>query len=106
MATKTWSVQVGLKLTNNGTKCDKINLFISSGTRQNIQIWDLQRLALTETSQEMAVKVWMLSYCFPMVYVVGGEEWKGFKIFNVTTGNKLRDIKVRLQPFWTSPESN
>ena len=71
-----------------------MNLFISSGTRQNIQIWDLQRLALTETSQEMAVKVWMLSYCFPFVYAVGGQDWKGFKMFNVTTGNKLRDIKV------------
>ena len=67
-----------------------------SGTRQNIQIWDLQKLALAETNQEMSVKVWMLSYCFPLVYVVGGEEWKGFKIFNITTGNKLRDIKVRL----------
>ena len=42
----------------------------------------------------MAVKVWMLSYCFPFVYAVGGQDWKGFKMFNVTTGNKLRDIKV------------
>ena len=67
-----------------------------SGTRQNIQIWDLQKLALTETNQEMSVKVWMLSYCFPWVYVVGGEDWKGFKMFNVTTGRKLRDVKVCL----------
>ena len=53
-------------------------------------------MTLAETNEEMFVKVWMLSYSFPFVYVVGGEDWKGFKMFNVTTGEKLRDIEVLL----------
>ena len=59
-------------------------------------MWDLQKMTLVETSQEMLVKVWMLSYFFPFVYVVGGDDWKGFKMFNVITGEKLRDIQVCL----------
>ena len=69
---------------------------------------------MAETTQEMSLKVWMLSYFFPFVYVVGGlvdiyrdktevmiltiigEDWEGFKMFNVRTGEKQRDLKVIL----------
>ena len=78
------------------THIDGDENWICSGTRRNIQMWDLQNMTLAETSQEMLVKVWMLSYSFPFVYVVGGEDWKGFKMFNVRTGEKVRDIKVCL----------
>ena len=111
MVTRTGFVQVGLQIRLNGSV--KVTFF-SSGTRRNIQIWDLQKLALAETTQEMSIKVWMLSYFFPFVYVVGGlvdiytdktevmiltitgEDWDGFKMFNVRTGEKHRDMKVIL----------
>jgi len=85
---------VGLLSGHEGvTHIDGDENWVCSGTRQSIQIWDLQKLALVETSQKMSVKVWMLSYSFPFVYVVGGEDWRGFKVFNITTGSKLRDIQ-------------
>ena len=51
-------------------------------------------MALVETKKEMPIKVWMLSYYFPYAFVVGGEDWTGFKMFNVMTGETIRDIKV------------
>ena len=43
----------------------------------------------------MFVKVWMLSLSFPFAFVVGGQDWQGLQIFNVTTGENVRDMKVK-----------
>ena len=57
-------------------------------------MWDLTSLHLLQTKHEMPVKVWMLAFSFPFVMVVGGEDWAGLKVFHVTTGELVRDIKA------------
>ena len=71
-------------------------MYFPPGTRNNIQLWDLENMSLVETKNEMRVKVWMLSFSFPFAFAVGGEDWRGLRVFNVTTGEKIRDIMVCL----------
>lgn len=63
------------------------------GTRDVVQVWNLNTLSLLPTKHEMTVKVWMLSFSFPFVLVVGGQDWSGVKVFNLTTGELVRDMK-------------
>jgi len=66
-----------------------------TGTRDLVQVWDLTSLHLLQTKHQMPVKVWMLAFSFPFVMVVGGEDWAGLKVFHVTTGELVRDIKSK-----------
>ena len=61
-----------------------------------MQVWDLNTLSLLHTKHEMAVEVWMLSLSFPFVLVVGGQHWRGLKVFHLTTGELVREMGVRL----------
>jgi len=63
------------------------------GTRGVVQVWDLNTLSLLHTKHEMAVEVWMLSLSFPFVLVVGGQHWRGLKVFHLTTGELVREME-------------
>ena len=60
-----------------------------------MQVWDLASMSLVPpTVSRMECKVWMLALAWPHVFVVGGTDWKGFKVFNMVTGQLVRNVQV------------
>ena len=65
------------------------------GSRTLIQMWDWKEEKLIESTNLIKSKVWMLQYVPPYIFVVGGEDWKGFKVININTGQILRHYQVK-----------
>ena len=60
-----------------------------------MQVWDLASMSLVPpTMCRVECKVWMLALAWPHVFVVGGTDWKGFKVFNMVTGQLVRNVQV------------
>ena len=65
------------------------------GSRNGIFLWDIEERKVVPSEKPMEIKVWMLTFNFPHVCVVGGSDWDGFKVFNIATGKLIRHIGVR-----------
>ena len=64
-----------------------------TGTRQSIKLWDLEQHKLVVGGgDKVKTKVWMLSLTFPHVFVVGGDDWPGVQVWNITTGHLVRHV--------------
>ena len=65
------------------------------GSRNGIFLWDIEERKVVPSEKPIEIKVWMLTFHFPHVCVVGGSDWDGFKVFNIVTGKLIRHIGVR-----------
>ena len=64
------------------------------GSRNGIFLWDIEERKVVPSEKPVEIKAWMLTFHFPIVCVVGGSDWDGFKVFNIVTGKLIRHIGV------------
>ena len=74
------------------THIDADGKWAVAGSRRSIKLWDLEKRSQVDSVKPLPVKVWMLAFKYPNVYVVGGEDWNGIQIWNITNGSLLRHI--------------
>ena len=75
------------------THIDADGKWAVAGSRRSIKLWDLEKRSQVDSVKPLPVKVWMLAFKYPNVYVVGGEDWNGIQIWNITNGSLLRHIE-------------
>jgi len=74
--------------------------FLAIGTRSGIYLWDINKIELVESSiNRIKARVWMLTMMYPYVFVVGGADFKGLKVFNLETGKCIRDYQYNEKGF-------
>jgi len=74
--------------------------FLAIGTRSGIYLWDIKKMELVESSiNRIKARVWMLTMMYPYVFVVGGADFKGLKVFNLETGKCIRDYQYNEKGF-------
>jgi WD40 repeat protein len=71
-----------------------------TGSRQSIKLWDLDEHKLVESVRPVEVKVCMLSFTYPHVFVVGGENWNGIQIWDLSKCELLRHVADDGKPFY------
>jgi len=70
------------------------NDFLTIGTRSGIYLWDVKTMKLVESSiGKIKARVWMLTMIYPFVFVVGGADFKGLKVYNLESGKCIRDYQ-------------
>ena len=65
------------------------------GSRNGIFLWNIEEKKLVPSEKSVDLKVWMFSFHFPHVFIVGGSDWDGFKVFNIVTGGLIREVTFR-----------
>ena len=84
------------------TSMDGNNDYLTIGTERGIYLWDVKTMKLVESSiGKIKVETrWrrsrrsrMLTMIYPFVFVVGKPDFKGLKVFNLETGNCIRDYQ-------------
>ena len=83
------------------THIDIDEAWLVTGTRSFIKLWNLAELEQGPRPDPIAVSPWMFIFHFPFIFVVGGELWEGFQVWNVETGRKIRDIQLNSKKFHT-----
>jgi len=81
------------------THIEGVDNILVIGSRTVIQMWDWKNQKLVNSTNQIKSKVWMLQYVPPHIFVVGGEDWKGFKVIDINTGKLLRHFKIGDFPF-------
>ena len=62
------------------------------GSRDGVYLWDMNQMKVIPSETPINVKVWMLSFRYPFVFVVGGDDWNGIQTYDILTGRLLRNI--------------
>ena len=62
------------------------------GSRNGVYLWDMNQMKITPSETSINVKVGMLSYHYPFVFVVGGHHWNGIQVYDIVKGELLRHI--------------
>ena len=62
------------------------------GSRNGVYLWDMNQMKIIPSETSINVKVWMLSFHYPFVFVVGGDNWKGIQVYDILNGKLLRHI--------------
>jgi len=65
------------------THIDADGKWMVTGSKKDIRLWDMEHCKLLENTKPVSVKVWMLSFRYPHVYVVGGEDWTGVQVWDM-----------------------
>ena len=60
------------------------------GSRSVIKLWNMKKMEMAEDHATIKCKVWMLTMDYPHVFVAGGSDWYGVKIYNIKDGKMLR----------------
>jgi len=81
------------------THIDADGKWAVTGTRKSVKLWDLNERKLIESIKPVLVKVWMLSFIYPHVFVVGGEDWNGVQIWDMVKCVKIRHILEEKLPY-------
>ena len=62
------------------------------GSRNGVYLWDMNQMKVILSETPINVKVWMLSFRFPIVFVLGGDNWNGIQTYDIAKGRLLRHI--------------
>jgi len=81
------------------THIDADGKWAVTGSRQSIKMWDLEEHKIVKSDKPVKVKVWMLSFTYPLAYVVGGEDWNGVQIWDLSKSELLRHVAEDGKPF-------
>ena len=81
------------------THIDAEGKWAVTGTRQGIKLWDLGEYRIVENTKPVLVKVWMLAFIHPHVFVVGGEDWNGVQVWDIVQSQMLRHFMEDEKPF-------
>ena len=84
---------------------DATNDCLVTGTKVDVQIWSLSKMEEGPKKGSIPVSVWMFVLHFPYVYIVGGEEWEGFQVWNVVSKKCMRSIQLNNKKFHTISSS-
>lgn len=76
------------------THIDADGKWAVTGSRQSIKLWDLEKHKIVESVKAVKVKVWMLSFTYPYAYVVGGEDWNGVQIWDLSKSELVRHVAI------------
>ena len=60
------------------------------GSRNGVYLWDMNKMKVIPSETPINVKVWMLSFRYPFVFVVGGNDWNGIQTYDIVKGRLLR----------------
>ena len=71
-----------------------------TGSRKSIKLWDLNEHKLTESVRPVKVKVFMLSFTYPHAFVVGGDDWNGIQIWDLSKCELVRHVAEDGKPFY------
>ena len=71
-----------------------------TGSRKSIKLWDLNEHKLSESVRPVKVKVFMLSFTYPHAFVVGGEDWNGIQIWDLSKCELVRHVAEDVKPFY------
>ena len=63
------------------------------GSRSGAYLWDTKEMQIVPSETSVNVKVWMLSFHYPFVFVIGGNDWNGMKMFDIVKGKLERHIQ-------------
>jgi len=71
------------------------------GTKSGIYVWDVKKMQLVESSiYPIKVVVRNMAMMYPYVFVVGGGWFRGLKVFNLETGDCIRDVQYNEKGFF------
>ena len=62
------------------------------GSRNGVYLWDMNQMKIIPSETSINVKVGMLSFHYPFVFVVGGYHWNGIQVYDIVKGELLRHI--------------
>jgi len=79
--------------------------WLVTGTISSIKLWSLAELDEGPRLNNIDVNPWMLLLHFPFLFVVGGERWPGFQVWNVETNIRIRNFKLDCKLFHTLSSS-
>jgi len=75
--------------------------WLVTGTDSSIHLWNLASLADGPKSDAIDIAPWMFLFHFPFIFVVGGENWSGFQVWNVETNKRIRNFQLENKLFHT-----
>ena len=65
-----------------------------TGSKKDIRLWDMENCKLLDNTNPISVNVWMLSFQYPHVYVVGGEDWTGVQVWDMVNCVLIRHFMM------------
>jgi len=98
---ESWRVDKYNESNLRGVTCIEGNEdFLAFGTRSGVYLWDVKEMQLVESSNNrIKVQVWNMAMMYPNVFVVSGGGFEGLKVFNLETGECIRDYQYNEKMF-------
>ena len=97
-----WVKTLKLNLKNEEIIHIEIDLcWLVTGTDSSIKVWNLAGLADGPKLDAINVAPWMFLFHFPFIFVVGGENWCGFQVWNIETNRRIRNFQLGRKLFHT-----
>lgn len=90
-----WSVENKLYDNKEGIEhIDADGKWMVTGSKKDIRLWDMEHCKLLDNTRPVNSNVWMLSFQYPHVYVVGGEDWTGVQVWDMVNCVLIRHFMM------------